>query len=265
MVDLNKLVESVKPEIFSAGEMIAKAWATHTFTVSKKDVCDVVTETDVAVENFLRDRLAQIMPDAGFIVEEGSTARQKEYNWTIDPIDGTKYFANQAPMFFTQISLLDSDQNPLISLVYNPISHQLFQAVKGGGAYVNGAKCIAQDIADMGTAIVHFDMGNMGGEHNVWKHTLFGTIASHVYRARFTAGFLVPYMVTGAIHLSVNADVQNPQTIKNITDLAPHKLLLIEAGYSEKSIMYRGKPVLLWGSKSLLLAAEQLLVSETHA
>jgi fructose-1,6-bisphosphatase/inositol monophosphatase family enzyme len=259
MLDLNKLVDSVKPEIYSAGDMIAEAWTAHTFTVSKKDVRDVVTETDVAVENFLRARLTRLLPEAGFIVEEGSTAKQAQYNWTIDPIDGTKYFANRAPMFFTQVSLLDADQNPLLSLVYNPISRQLFQAVKGGGTQVNGSKCTVYEVSDLSTAIVHFDMGNMAGKPNNWKLHLFSTIAAHAYRARFTAGFLVPYMVTGAIHLSVNSDVQIPQTIKNITDLAPHKLLLTEAGYTEKSVIYNGKSVLLWGGASLVTAVEQLL------
>ncbi|PIV70817.1 hypothetical protein COW57_03190 [Candidatus Roizmanbacteria bacterium CG17_big_fil_post_rev_8_21_14_2_50_39_7] len=208
----------------------------------------------------MRKQLYKILPQAGFIVEEGKTEIHGEYNWTIDPIDGTKYFVSQVALFFTQISLL-KDNEPVISFIYNPITKQLFHAIKGFGAYMNDARLERRAHLPLAKCITHFDLGPTLGVENEWKYAIFQKIAQKTYRVRVTAGYLAPYLPLGAVDISVNTAIETPYSTKNITDLAPHKLLLTEAGYEEERLGFEGHPLLIWASKQHISAIKDILAN----
>jgi len=247
VLDLKSIAADMKPLILQAGDIIREVWENNTAVSHLKDERDVVTETDKEVENYLRKYLYTVLPQAGFIVEEGKTEMMSEYNWTIDPIDGTKYFATQVPLFFTQVALLRNNE-PVISYIYNPISKQLFHAIKGFGAYVNDTKLEKRPTLPLSSSIVHFDLGPTAGRENAWKFPLFQKIAEKCYRVRVTAGYLAPYLPLGSVDISINSAIEQPYSMKNITDLAPHKLLLAEAGYAEELIDMGANSILLWAS-----------------
>lgn len=249
MFDLQSIAADVKPLVLSAGEIILNAWKDNHFTSHLKDERDIVTDTDTEVEEYLRKGLYKILPQAGFIVEEGKTEMNNQYNWTIDPIDGTKYFASQVPLFFTQVSLLKNNE-PVISFIYNPITKQLFHAVKGFGAYMNDARLEQRAHLPLAKCITDFDLGPTLGAENEWKYDVFHKIAQKSYRARVTAGYLAPYLPLGVIDISINTAIETPYSTKNITDLAPHKLLLTEAGYGEELVSVGSKSVLIWASRA---------------
>lgn len=248
MIDLKAIAEEVKPLMLQAGDMIREAWDNHTITSHLKDERDVVTDTDTEVENYLRKYLYRVLPQAGFIVEEGKTEMMGEYNWTIDPIDGTKYFAAQVALFFTQVSLLKNNE-PILSFIYNPITKQLLHAIKGSGSYVNDVRIEKRPEEPLSSSIAHFDLGPLTGEKNAWKFEVFQKIAAKTYRSRVTAGYLAPYLPLGVVDISVNTAIDTPFSNKNMTDLLPHKLFITEAGYSEEYIDIDGHPVLIWASK----------------
>lgn len=258
MFDLQSISNDVKPLILQAGEMIVQVWDNHTVVSHLKDERDVVTETDKEVEEYLRKQLYKVLPQAGFIVEEGKTEMCSEYNWSIDPIDGTKYFATQVPLFFTQVALLKGSE-PIISFVYNPISRQLFHAIKGKGSYVNDIKVSRRPQAPLASSIVHFDLGSTAGKNNTWKLNLFQSIAEKCYRVRVTAGYLAPYLPLGVVDISINTAVETPYSIKNITDLAPHKLILTEAGYFEELAKLGSNSFLIWASKQHITDIKSIL------
>jgi len=248
MLDLQSISHDVKPIVLEAGSMISKAWEKHQFRSHLKDDRDIVTDTDTEVEEYIRKELYKVLPQAGFIVEEGKTEMGSEYNWTIDPIDGTKYFATQVPLFFTQVALL-RDNEPVISAVYNPISKQLFSAVKDNGSYMNEAKLAMHVDVPLSKCIIHFDLGETFGKENMWKYDIFQKLSEKCYRVRVTAGYLAPYLPLGTIDISINTAIETPFSIKNITDLAPHKLILTEAGYDEAQIVVGSNSMLIWSSQ----------------
>ncbi len=249
MIDLRSISNDVKPLILQAGEIILNSWNGRHFSSQLKDERDIVTETDIEVEEFLRKELTKVLPQAGFIVEEGKTEMNSEFNWTIDPIDGTKYFAAQVPLFFTQVALLRNNE-PLVSFIYNPVSKQLFHAIKGMGAYINGKKISKHADTALAHCIIDFDLGAVSGKENEWKYDVFQKISQRSYRVRVTAGYLAPYLPLGMVDISINTAIETPYSIKNITDLAPHKLLLSEAGYKEELVSIGGKSVLIWASQA---------------
>jgi myo-inositol-1(or 4)-monophosphatase len=109
---------------------------------TKASVFDVVTEGDKASEMVIVAALREAFPDHHIVGEEGgsygASPEEAEYFWYIDPIDGTVNFANNIPFFAVSIAMADRELNPLVGVVLNPVSGELFSAAKGHGATRNG-------------------------------------------------------------------------------------------------------------------------------
>ena len=258
MIDLFSIATEVKPLILEAGDIIRKAWEKKDFISHLKDERDIVTETDIEVEEYLRKNLYKILPQAGCIVEEGKTEMKGEFNWTVDPIDGTKFFAHGAPLFFTQVSLLQKGE-PVLSFVYQPISNQMFSAIKNKGAFLNGIQISQPKSVSLESAIVEFDLGNLHSANNKWKFKVVEKLCSKIYRPRFSSGYLNPYLATGAVDATINADIVQPFSIKNKVDLYPHNLILEEAGFHKEIVKFETGNVLITSSKELLKKIVYLL------
>lgn len=258
MFDLQSISNDVKPLMLAAGEMILTAWKENHFVSHLKDERDIVTDTDTEVEEYLRKNLYKVLPQAGFVVEEGITEMHSEYNWTIDPIDGTKYFAKQAPLFYTQVALLKGTE-PILSFVYSPVSNQLFHAIKDKGSYINESPMKKAKDLPISSSIIDFDLGPVAGETNAWKFDIFRKISESCYRVRSTAGYFVPFLPLGVIDASINTDIKVPFSSKNTVDLAPHKLLLTEAGYSEELIKVGTNFMLIWASEAVIREIKSLI------
>ncbi|KAA6414614.1 MAG: hypothetical protein FRX48_01364 [Lasallia pustulata] len=129
----------------SAGVMLMTASTfTRTFT-PKANTADLVTETDHAIERMLSTALHETYPDYKFLGEEthipGSTAGLTlDPTFVVDPIDGTLNFVHGYP--YTSISLaFVSKRLPLVGVVYNPFTSQLYSAIAGCGAHLHVLDC----------------------------------------------------------------------------------------------------------------------------
>ena len=92
-----------------------------------------MTFVDKTAEQMLVKALHELLPEAGFIAEEGtSTVRGIRYNWVIDPLDGTTNFLHGLPCFSVSVALVDGDE-PVIGVVYEINLDECFSATKGGG------------------------------------------------------------------------------------------------------------------------------------
>ena len=105
---------------------------------TKKDAADLVTQVDVAVERHVRDVIGQRFPHHDFVGEEmGGAARPGVPCWYLDPVDGTANFANRIPWNAFSLALV-VDRDPQIAVVADPWRGDLFEAVRDGGARLNG-------------------------------------------------------------------------------------------------------------------------------
>lgn len=95
----------------------------------------VVTEADQQVEELLKKKLLQFLPGSGFIGEE-TPVRVKDYNWIIDPIDGTLNFANQVPVFACSVALWHYNE-PVYAIVSLPITQEIIHGFTGKGLFIN--------------------------------------------------------------------------------------------------------------------------------
>lgn len=107
---------------------------------TKKDAADLVTQVDVAVERHVREIIGRHFPGHDFVGEEmGGSARTGVPCWYLDPVDGTANFANRVPWNAFSLALV-LDREPQVGVVADPWRDDLFEAVRGGGARLNGAQ-----------------------------------------------------------------------------------------------------------------------------
>lgn len=128
-------------------------------TMKNNDPKDVVTAVDVAVSDFLVSSLKKEFPTYGIYSEEGSGETEEgEYVWTIDPIDGSSNFARHIPHFAICVGLLHRSV-PVLGVVYNPITRELFSFKKNEGAYLNGDPISVSKVTELKDAHVLLHAG----------------------------------------------------------------------------------------------------------
>jgi Archaeal fructose-1,6-bisphosphatase and related enzymes of inositol monophosphatase family len=122
----------------AAGALIKKRYE-QPHTITLKGAIDLVTETDLASEAVITASLASDTPDIPIMAEENkaSHATAAERLWIVDPLDGTTNFTHGFPFFAVSIALLDRGK-PMAGVVYAPLFDELFSAVRGCGAHLNG-------------------------------------------------------------------------------------------------------------------------------
>jgi myo-inositol-1(or 4)-monophosphatase len=135
--DLQVLQQAVR----QAGQQVLKLAAEGFETHIKKDRSPVTT-ADLAVNQILHDVLLAAYPHDAWLSEESPDDPRRLENkrvWVIDPIDGTKYFMRGVPQYAISVALVESHQ-PVVAVVYNPAADELFSAVRGTGAWLNGQR-----------------------------------------------------------------------------------------------------------------------------
>jgi len=127
---LSKLIDIV---VEASGLML-----TDDFQVTEKQgVANIVTSSDVAVQEFLRVRLKELLPDCGFLCEEEDQHDlAHEYVWIVDPIDGTANYARGIRECGICVGLRHHSQMEL-AVVYLPRTDELFMAERGKGAFLH--------------------------------------------------------------------------------------------------------------------------------
>ena len=105
----------------------------------------LVTQADLAAEKYLRDYVEKNYPGHGVIGEEfPNTNPNAEFQWIIDPIDGTQNFAHHIPTFGTILSLYQNGK-ALLGVIDHPALNVRYQALLGKGVYCNGVRQIIKD------------------------------------------------------------------------------------------------------------------------
>lgn len=117
----------------------ASLMLTETFEISQKEgYANIVTSSDLAVQDYLREHLAVLLPGCGFLCEEDEMHDlQHEYTWIIDPIDGTANYSRGIRECAICVGLKHNDAMEM-AVVYLPRTDEMFHAERGKGAYMNG-------------------------------------------------------------------------------------------------------------------------------
>jgi myo-inositol-1(or 4)-monophosphatase len=138
---LSVILQAVENCARRAGEILLSYQDQSELVYSYKSDGSFATQADLASEKYLIEALRPLVPGAGFYAEESGVHEGNDYQWVIDPLDGTTNFAHGLPYFCVSIALTFKEQ-PILGVVYHPVGKELFSAQRGCGAfmYANSGK-----------------------------------------------------------------------------------------------------------------------------
>jgi histidinol-phosphatase len=227
---------------------IARELYQRNLKVRLKEDKSPVTEADVRCEAAIREILEARFPAHGFFGEEtGAHDLDAESLWLVDPIDGTKAFVREYPMFSTQIALMRAGEL-VLGVSSAPVYGELAYAERGGGAYLNGKAIGVSSVPSLAEAAL--SAGNLkslaGGEQ--WAR--YGRLVRRVNRIRGYGDFLHYHLLAaGKIDVVIESDV-------NILDIAACAAIVAQAG--GKFTDLQGAPITLSTTSVLASNGPQL-------
>ena len=124
------------------------------YEIKDKGYHNPVTTADYAADTHLKDVLTKARPDYGWLSEETVDSPErlsKERVWVVDPLDGTKEFVEGVPHFVVSVALVENGE-PVVGVLFNPVTKETFTAAKGEGAFLNDEpiRCATKDdVSDM--------------------------------------------------------------------------------------------------------------------
>ncbi|MBL8510849.1 MAG: inositol monophosphatase [Betaproteobacteria bacterium] len=125
-------------------------------TVEHKGLNDLVTEIDLAAENAIISVLKEAYPDHSILAEESGLKAGRsdsEYQWIIDPLDGTTNFLHGFPQYCISIALAVKGI-PTHGVIFDPCRNDLFTASRGGGAFLNDKRIRVSRVANLKDALI---------------------------------------------------------------------------------------------------------------
>lgn len=134
--------------------------------IKEKGLHDLVTYVDKTTERMLVSALEDILPESGFIAEEGTSKKVGEnYNWIIDPLDGTTNYIHGVPLYAVSLALKYQDEI-ILGVIYEPNLDECFYSWKGAPSYLNGkiinvSKTNSVDSALFATGFPYHDYSKM--------------------------------------------------------------------------------------------------------
>ena len=137
-IDLESCTRAVCKIARQAGEYIREERKKFSLdSVERKHAHDYVSYVDKGSERLIVSALRELLPEAGFITEEGTAQGGGQECWVVDPLDGTTNFIHQYQPYAVSIALLQGN-TILLGVVYEICADECFYAWQGGGAYLDG-------------------------------------------------------------------------------------------------------------------------------
>ncbi|MDX2172259.1 MAG: inositol monophosphatase family protein [Bacteroidota bacterium] len=135
------MLSELLPKVISLSKTVGEFIRTEkkNFSSEKievKGLNDLVSYVDKTSEQKIVNILSELLPEAGFIVEENTRSERKEYNWIVDPLDGTTNFIHGVSTYAVSIAL-EFNSEILLGVVYEVSRDECFYALKNGGAFLN--------------------------------------------------------------------------------------------------------------------------------
>jgi histidinol-phosphatase len=215
----------------AADEITMSRFQANDLVVDRKPDRSPVTDADTAVEDTVREILAELRPDDAVFGEERGGAIGKGRTWVLDPIDGTKNFLRGNPVWGTLIALVDGGE-PVVGVVSSPAIPRRWWASAGGGAWCGERRLRVSGVSELGDGYVSTtDLGSWVEYHSrdaylalvdaCWESRAFGDFWQHVLVAE------------GSLDLAA-------EPVAYAWDLAAVQVLVTEAGGRFTDL--RGRP-----------------------
>ena len=139
-----------------AGSVLAERFG-RKIEIANKSEIDLVTESDLASERLIIDRIKTYYPRHAILAEESGASEpvhgESDWRWIIDPLDGTTNYAHGYPCFCVSIAL-ECQGRMEVGVVYDPLRDEMFSAERGQGATLNGRRIRVSSTPTLASALV---------------------------------------------------------------------------------------------------------------
>ena len=198
--DLQTLCQSVCSLSKQVGDFIRNERSKFsTDNIEIKGEHDFVSYVDKTSEKRLIEGLSVLLPESGFIAEEGTSSKKGEvYNWIIDPLDGTTNFIHGIPCFSVSIALMRNKQL-VLGVIYEINLDECFYAWEGSKAYLNGKEINVSKASKLSDSLIatgfpYYDYNKMDEYMELFKHFMKHT---HGLRRLGSAATDLAYVACG--------------------------------------------------------------------
>ena len=141
-----------------AGELVSGRFQTE-MAISFKGRADIVTDVDLASEKLILGLLTSEFPDFSILSEESEPViNESAYTWVVDPIDGTRNFAEGIPHYCVVVALARGPET-VAGVTYDPLVDEMFTAELGKGAFLNGKPLSVSPRQEVAESVMGFDLG----------------------------------------------------------------------------------------------------------
>lgn len=148
--DILELTETIARK---AGAILREGYG-NVHHIEQKGVINLVTEFDKQSEEIILSAIQREFPDHAILAEEsGRNQTISEYQWVVDPLDGTTNFAHGIPHFAVTIALYKNN-SPIVGVTYDPLRNEMFSAESGCGAMLNNHPVHASHRTNLAQAVI---------------------------------------------------------------------------------------------------------------
>jgi myo-inositol-1(or 4)-monophosphatase len=153
-MDLNEIKRVGLGAAFKSGEVL-KHYFGNIREINKKSAKDLVTNADTESEKVIIDTIRSAFPQHSILAEESglNSVSSNQFQWIVDPLDGTVNFAHQLGLFCVSIAFAIGE-SVKVGIVLNPVSGELFAAVEGQGATLNGRPIQVSSQSDLAESLL---------------------------------------------------------------------------------------------------------------
>lgn len=180
-------LQDLARELAIEGAALARARRAEGVNIaaSKSSPEDIVTAADREVEQFIRNRIAELRPADGFFGEEfGTQEGSSGLTWIVDPIDGTVNYAYNIPNYAVSVAVVEGEPDPqtwtgLAGAIVNPSQGQTYEGSRDNGALLNGQELFRQGHVELNLALVATGF-SYSSERRVWQTDIMKQMMAHV-------------------------------------------------------------------------------------
>ncbi|GAB0086934.1 Inositol monophosphatase [Sergentomyia squamirostris] len=235
------------------GEVIVEGFTKTKLVKTKEFAADLVTEYDQKVEDIIIEGIRVKYPNHKFIAEESAAKNPLGHQptWIIDPIDGTTNFVHSNPLIAISVALA-VDKKLLMAICFNPMHSELYTAVKGRGAYLNGDRIHCSPTTELKHSVIAVEVSIAWVERfrdDVIGRTLALSSKAIGIRSLGTIVLTLCYVARGSID-AYQMEYLQPW------DIAAGALLIQEAGGIVQN--HRGGPYDIMEAKVLVAGTQEL-------
>ncbi|MCX7845480.1 MAG: inositol monophosphatase [Dictyoglomaceae bacterium] len=154
MKEILNIAENIVKE---AGKILLKYFYEEK-DIKLKSISNLITKGDRLSEEKIIELISKNFPNHSILSEEkGDIKKESNYQWIIDPLDGTTNYAHNNPYFSISIAL-KRENNIILGIIYDPIREELFSAIKGKGAFLNRERIKVSEVKDLKDSLLAFGL-----------------------------------------------------------------------------------------------------------